>query len=111
MRAIIVSLVLIVISALQAAGLEVEQTKMFPAREDSAEELRILSTTDLENFAPMIEAFQDQRPDVSVNYTVAASHSPARGPVFAAGRAALGSTCFAAGAATRSGCTARWSPC
>ncbi|MEY1554859.1 ABC transporter substrate-binding protein [Yoonia sp. R2331] len=58
--------------AAAGAAFEVEEVTVFAGRADGAT-LDILSTTDTEAFAPLIEAFQAQNPDVTINYTVANS--------------------------------------
>ncbi|MBN2760209.1 MAG: ABC transporter substrate-binding protein [Rhodobacteraceae bacterium] len=62
------------------AAQEVEDHQFFPG--DSARVLRVLSTTDLAVFAPYIRAFQAERPDIGVDYTVMSSsmlHQAIRG--------------------------------
>lgn len=54
-----------------AAAFEVENRAMFAAPQPAQSTLSILSTTDLEAFAPVIEAFQAEHPNVSVDYTIA----------------------------------------
>ncbi|SMY08947.1 ABC transporter substrate-binding protein [Flavimaricola marinus] len=54
-----------------ANALEVEDHRLFPGSGDRI--LRIVSTTDLDVFEPYIAAFQDVRPDVSIDYSVMSS--------------------------------------
>lgn len=56
-----------------APGFEVEEERLFPAEGPGSAELRILSTTDLVHFVPLIEAFQKENSGVAVLYTVASS--------------------------------------
>ena len=58
--------------AQSAFPFEIEAEKIFPATAGKTE-LRILSTTDLEIFAPIITEFQKENPAISVLYTVASS--------------------------------------
>lgn len=51
---------------------EVEQEHVFSGDVAQAE-LKIISTTDLVHFQPLIEAFQRIRPDLTIRYTVASS--------------------------------------
>lgn len=55
-----------------AIGFEVEEERLFTGRATSAE-LRVLSTTDSDIAAPLIEAFLVSRPDLSVRYVMASS--------------------------------------
>lgn len=54
-----------------ATALEIEERKLFPGTGDRV--LRVLSTTDLEQFVPYILSFQAGRPDISVDYMVVSS--------------------------------------
>lgn len=56
----------------RSLAFEVEVERRFDATAETAE-LRIITTTDLELFVPLIEAFQAAQPGVSVLYTVASS--------------------------------------
>lgn len=71
MRAFFTALALICVTFTTAA-FEIEEERDFPVDTPRAD-LRILSTTDTVTFAPLIDAFQRLRPDVSVHYTVASS--------------------------------------
>lgn len=55
-----------------ASAFEVEQEHVFSA-EDARSELKIISTTDLVHIEPLIRAFQQTRPDLTIRYTVASS--------------------------------------
>jgi iron(III) transport system substrate-binding protein len=55
-----------------AFGFEIEEERLFSGRAPLAE-LHVLSTTDSEFAAPLIEAFLATRPDLSVRYVVASS--------------------------------------
>jgi len=55
-----------------AWGYEIQAQRLFSAG-DGAPVLRIISTGDLELFAPLIIAFQAQNPNISIDYTVASS--------------------------------------
>ena len=70
---------ILIAAALIAASLtapcnafEIEQEHVFSVDEPQAE-LKIISTTDLIHFLPLIKAFQRNRPDLSIGYTVASS--------------------------------------
>ncbi len=65
-------LIVLVASLLSAHAFEIEQHKIFPARYEGAT-LRIISNSDIDIFAPMVEAFQRRYPSVSVDYTVVSS--------------------------------------
>lgn len=54
-----------------AAAFEIEDSRVFGMGKGA--ELAVLSTTDTENFAPLIEAFLAQRPDIRLRYVVASS--------------------------------------
>lgn len=73
MRAVFHALALIVAGLAPALGFEIEEDRLFPARAAPDAELHILSTTDTEVFAPLIEAFQAQNPGISIRYVVASS--------------------------------------
>ncbi|MBY6002294.1 substrate-binding domain-containing protein [Salipiger bermudensis] len=60
-----------------AAALEVEDRRIFPGTTDRT--LSIVSTADLEVFEPYILRFQQRRPDLTVDYTVASSVELYRG--------------------------------
>ncbi len=55
--------------ALTAQAFEVEEQRRFPGNEEGRD-LRILSSTDTQVFAPLIEAYQARNPGVSVFYVV-----------------------------------------
>ncbi|WP_425052863.1 ABC transporter substrate-binding protein [Psychromarinibacter sp. S121] len=57
--------------AMAASAQEIEDHKSYPGTGDRT--LRIISTADLEVFEPYILAFQEDRPDLTVDYTVASS--------------------------------------
>lgn len=59
------------LTAHMAAAFEVEQHEVFAGTGD--ETVSILSTTDIGIFLPVIEAFQQSRPDVTVDYVVAST--------------------------------------
>lgn len=54
-----------------ATALDIEEHRLFPGTGDRV--LRVLSTTDLDLFAPYIRGFQAVRPEISVDYTVVSS--------------------------------------
>lgn len=54
-----------------ATALDIEEQRLFPGTGDRV--LRVLSTTDLDLFAPYILSFQEVRPEISVDYTVVSS--------------------------------------
>lgn len=63
-----------------APALEIEDHRFFPGAGDRV--LRIISTADLDVFAPYLEAFQSRRPGLSIDYTVVSStdlHGAIRG--------------------------------
>ncbi len=60
------------ICAIPANAFEIEQEQVFPG-DDATDELRILSTTDLSVFKPVIEAFQAENPGVGIHYVVTSS--------------------------------------
>lgn len=72
MRQLITAIALIFTSATVATGFEIEEERLF-STPDAAGELRVLSTTDTITFAPLIEGFQKQNPDIAIRYTVASS--------------------------------------
>ena len=55
-----------------AQGFEIEEERLFQGRM-SVTELRVLSTTDSDIAAPLLEAFLETRPDLSVRYVMASS--------------------------------------
>lgn len=57
-----------------ATAFEIEEETLFAG---GAATLAIISTTDTEAFAPLIEAFQGENPNVSIRYTVASSQDVA----------------------------------
>ncbi|MFU8834932.1 MAG: ABC transporter substrate-binding protein [Roseovarius sp.] len=63
---------LLLLVALPAAAFEIEAERLFHGRAPVAE-LRLLSTTDSDIAAPLIEAFLSTRPDLSVRYVMASS--------------------------------------
>ncbi|MFO8125495.1 ABC transporter substrate-binding protein [Yoonia sp.] len=71
MRIAYLALGLIFWSFSAAFALEIEDHRLFPGTGDRV--LRIVSTTDLDVFEPYIFAFQDDRPEFSVDYTVVSS--------------------------------------
>ncbi|RYG89691.1 ABC transporter substrate-binding protein [Loktanella sp. IMCC34160] len=76
MRRTIAALVIAFCVALPrlALGFDVEEEQVFPAPSGApTAPLRILSTTDTEIFAPLLDAFQADNPDVPIHYTVAST--------------------------------------
>ncbi len=69
---LLAALALLLLAALPALALEIEEETLFPASPAVAE-LTILSTTDTVIFEPLIRAFQATRPNLSIRYTVASS--------------------------------------
>lgn len=55
-----------------AIGITIEMEQRFGA-DQAKEEFAILSSTDIELFAPVIEAFVAERPDVAIQYVLASS--------------------------------------
>lgn len=55
-----------------AKAFEIEMEEVFQGAWDT-HELSILSTTDLSSFQPIIEAFQNENPDVTIRYVVTSS--------------------------------------
>lgn len=55
--------------------IDFESEHRFAATGAEAHEIHVLSTTDLSLFQPLIEAWQEERPEVSVRYTIASSRS------------------------------------
>jgi len=56
-----------------AAAFEAEEEALFPAREQPARRLDVISTTDIRVFAPILHAFQEARPGVGIRYVVAST--------------------------------------
>jgi len=56
-----------------AQALEVEERGFFPARVDDGSQLRLIGTAELRVFAPLIESFQENHPDIAIDYTTASS--------------------------------------
>ena len=52
---------------------DIEHQQNFESRASKPEVLRILSTADIDLFTPMILSFQNQNPEVTVNYDVVSS--------------------------------------
>lgn len=73
MRHAVVSLVLSLLATLPVAGFEIEGRRSFAASGTPEGRLEIISTADIELFAPVVEAFQRARPGVEVIYTTASS--------------------------------------
>ncbi len=70
MRYACLALILTFLAGVSSA-LEVEDHRRYPGTGD--EELRVISTADLEVFEPYLLAFQAARPDLTIDYTVASS--------------------------------------
>ncbi|MFT7594260.1 MAG: iron(III) transport system substrate-binding protein [Paracoccaceae bacterium] len=66
MRHLILSLALICLSPLAAAGFDIEDQRLFGAGNGAV--VKIISTTDVGFFAPIITAFLDENPTLSVDY-------------------------------------------
>jgi len=71
MRNHVFSLVLILGWPLAAPGFEIEESRVFGTGD--GEVLKVISTADADVFAPIIEAFLWQRPDLRVDYVVVSS--------------------------------------
>ncbi|MBE0412610.1 extracellular solute-binding protein [Yoonia sp.] len=71
MRILGLAIGLIIWSVTAASPLEIEDQRVFPGT--SARVLRIISTTDLAVFEPYIRAFQNDHPELSIDYTVVSS--------------------------------------
>ena len=56
-----------------AGAFEVEEERLFPARDGGGREVSILSTTDTSVLGPVVEAYQRRHPNIAVRYTVASS--------------------------------------
>ena len=72
MRRLVLALGLILSWATVAPAFEIEEERLFDAG-SGAPEVRILSTTDTEIFAPLVVAFQMANPGIAVRYTVAST--------------------------------------
>jgi len=71
MRYHVFSLVLILGWPFVAMGFEIEESRVFGS--GGGEVLKVISTADADVFAPIIEAFLEQRPDLKVEYVVVSS--------------------------------------
>ena len=71
MRGLILSLGLICLST-QSNGFEIEDHVIF-GKEEAGQELRIISTADINFFTPMIQSYLSSHPGISIDYTVASS--------------------------------------
>ena len=71
MRFIVIIAALVVLCG-PATSMTIELERRFAA-EGAREEFAILSSTDIELFAPVIEAFVAERPDVAIRYVMASS--------------------------------------
>ncbi len=71
MRHLILSLALSLLTPLAALGFETEERRMFGP--DRAQALRIISTADVDFFAPIITAFLADNPGLSVDYVTVSS--------------------------------------
>lgn len=71
MRFACLALGLILSLGAAATAQEIEDHRFFPGTSDRV--LRVVSTTDLDVFEPYIRAFQAERPEVSVDYSVMSS--------------------------------------
>ncbi|WP_439522295.1 ABC transporter substrate-binding protein [Marivita sp.] len=71
MRLLGLAFSLIFWTASVASALEVEEHQLFPGSGERV--LKVLSTTDLDLFAPYVLGFQAIRPDIAVDYTVVSS--------------------------------------
>lgn len=71
MRYLVFSLVLIFAALKPALGFEIENQQMFGS--GNGQVLRIISTTDVDVFTPIVDAFLQDNPQVSVDYVVVSS--------------------------------------
>jgi len=71
MRKIIATMLCVCLGS-TATGYEIQAQRLFPASE-GAPVLQIISTGDLDLFAPLLLAFQAQNPDIAIDYTVVSS--------------------------------------
>ena len=71
MRYVYITLFLIFVP-LKAFSLEIENSKFF-GKNDAEVKIQILSTADIEFFAPMINSFLEEYPKFAINYIVASS--------------------------------------
>ena len=71
MRYVYITLFLI-FAPLPAFSLDIENSKFF-GKNDAEVKIQILSTADIEFFAPMINSFLEEYPNFSINYIVASS--------------------------------------
>lgn len=79
MRVALLSLALSLLAALHASALEIEDQRSFEASEGGgAQRLRIISTGDIEVFAPTIRAFQQRHAQIALDYVVVSSTELAR---------------------------------
>lgn len=72
MRHFIFSLALILVAPLAALGFEIEERQLFGTG-DTDGTLRIISTGDVRFFAPVIDAFLEDNPGLSVDYVTVSS--------------------------------------
>lgn len=72
MRAFLTSLALTGALSMPLGAFEIEEERLFD-QPGATTELHVLSTTDTVTFAPLIEGFRRQHPELSVRYTVASS--------------------------------------
>ncbi len=70
MRPTVAALTLTCALASASSGFEIEEERLFAEGDDT---LHILSTTDTVVFAPLIEGFRMNHPEIAVRYTVASS--------------------------------------
>jgi iron(III) transport system substrate-binding protein len=69
---LILVFLLFVIFAGQSLGFEIERQENYPAQ-NPQQEIRILSTADIDVFEPILLAFQAQNPNISIDYVVSSS--------------------------------------
>lgn len=73
MRAIVLAIGVTVLLCRAALGFIIEEETVFAAAGAERRVLSVLSTTDTAVLRPVIEAFQNRNPDVTIRYTVASS--------------------------------------
>jgi len=62
----------LILSAANALAFDIEEDRLFGSGQE-ASVVRILSTTDIEIFEPLVVAFQEANPGIAVQYTVAST--------------------------------------
>lgn len=74
MRAVFIATIILILRIVPADALNLEEETLFEGASGGTV-LTMLSTTDTAIFAPLLEAFQDRTPDISIRYLVASSQA------------------------------------